>query len=258
MEQIISYPRRFVEKARRNHWSIGMSGFVGLTIGSFVVGGLFGWMIAGMVTGALLGCFMAYMVPLEWLERIEKRNTEHQRVVLVDAIRSIQNAYTATGSLVAAMETSLPMMRQPAADAFQQVLVAARTGKSLSEAMAPLKKEFLLRELDFFIRSSDVIEKAGGRHALVLMERSVQLIEDAKSREEAFDAEMAVRYTESRHLFGLFLFEAAAFRLFEAMNPDIQIGGPFLDVLIALLLATNICAWFVFKRQVIQAKRKLI
>lgn len=229
-----------------------------LTFGSFAVGGLFGWMIAGTLTALLLGCFMAYVIPVEWLEKIEKRNLAHQQDVLVDAIHSIQNAYTATGSLVAAIETSLTMMRQPAADAFQKVLASVRSGESLSEAMTALKQVFPIRELDFFIRCSDVIEQTGGRHALVLLERSVRLIEDAKRREEEFDTEMAVRYTESRHLFALFLFEAAVFRLFDLLNPDVQIGGPLLDVLIALLLAINIGAWFMFRSQVFQAKRKLI
>lgn len=258
MKQLFDYPSRFVQKANANHWNISMFGFVTITVSAFLIGGLFGWMISGVLTGVVLGFFMAYMVPFEWLERVSQKSLAHKQDVLINAVRSVQNAYTATGNLVSAIEMSLPMMEEPATSAFRKVLALERTGVNLSEAMEHLRQVFPFRELDFLIHCADTMKKSGGQQTGMVLERFIRLLEDARSREEQFKAEIAARNTESRHLFVLFLMEVAVFKLFDLMNPDLPIGGPMMDVIIAIMLMINIVAWLVYKQMVQRSKRYLI
>jgi Flp pilus assembly protein TadB len=258
LKQIIEYPKQFVAKADFNQWKIGSNGFILITLVSFFVGGVYGYVMAGILTGLILGGFMAYMIPALWLEQVEKKNMKHRRETLVDAMRAIQNAYLATNSFVAAIQASLPLMQEPAASAFRQVLIHERTGIPLSEAMQHVKAEFPFREVDTFIRCVDVMQEAGGQHAMMVMERFIRLLEDTQSREETFEAEMAVRNTEARQLFILFLAEIALFKLFETLNPDLVQDGFGMDPFVALLLGINVVAWLTYKKLYLKAKNKMV
>ena len=258
MKRIAQYPKQFIERAQGNEWRIGPNGFILITLASFFVGGLYGYTMAGVLTGIFLGGFLAYVVPAQWLEQVEKKNSKDRRKVLVDAMRAVQNAYLATDSFVSAIQVSLPLMQEPAASAFRQVLISERTGLPLSEAMQHVKKAFPYPEVDTFIQCVDVMQEAGGQHATLVIDRFISQIEDTLSREETIETELAGRNTEVRQLFILFLVEMGVLKLFEVLNPDLVVWDFSLDLIVAALLGINIAMWLFYKRAVQNVKKQII
>ena len=254
MKLLLRYPNYFLKKSVSRGWNIGKLGYMLLTGISFLFGIAFGQFLGNLPVGVLLGLFFAYMIPMELLERVEKRRTREVREILIDAIRGIQTAYAVNHQLLYAIEVTLPTMKSPAKEAFQKVLAIERTGKPLSVSLQALKDFFPIKELEFFVRSCDLIHETGGKNSMVLFDRSIKALETVHELEEDLDAEVNQRRTESRYLFFLLLVELAFFQIVGVLSFNM----PLLEEskwFIFGMLFLNIFAWF-YGKHLIKKKRE--
>lgn len=248
---LLRHPQYFLHKSARLEWNIGKAGYALLTGISFLLGMAFGQFLGNLPVGVLLGVFFAYMIPMELLERVEKKRTHEVREILIDAIRGIQTAYAVNHQLLYAIEVTLPTMQNPAKEAFQKVLAIERTGKPLS--VEAIRDHFPIKELEFFIRSCDLIHETGGKNAMVLFERSIRILETVHELESELDVEINARRTETRYLFILLLIELIFFQLVGIFSFNMPLLEESKWIVFAMMLL-NIFAWF-YGKQLVKKKR---
>lgn len=185
------YDEALQQELERAGWPLRAAEFTALRTAAVLVGGVVGW---GLFANLLLGVFMAvagWFVPRLVLQQRVRARQSRFMAQLPDTLQLLSGALKAGYGILQSIDTVVKESPEPTATEFQRVLVEARLGLALEDALAAMADRIGSDDFRWVTVAINIQRRVGGNLAELLetVSETLRAREQVRRQIEVLSAE---------------------------------------------------------------------